>query len=289
MFRFGKRSKPLRISAYLKDEGSQTDQTSNKSNSPSVLNKKASPKKQASLFQQVSDISCELDSRVVDLTFPSVHVVPTTSSINGKELSLLRENRPLTTVCTQTSSSKPRKKRRSFNFQSRHPNFYFSKIKNAVIAKKIIRNPSENTFTVCESVVRGGRPNQKQQLHEASSCRTKRVDDDIKAITHGTYENDSGLSINVQRLNSSSPLIKNNMADNSTAEEESGATSSTSVSLSLEVNVCDSSNEIEEFRVRRKPRTYTLNKRFQERDRNERIFYVGPISNLTLSSHSSKD
>ncbi|XP_031840779.1 uncharacterized protein LOC116430581 [Nomia melanderi] len=292
MFRFGKRSKPLRISAYLKDESSQTDKTSNKSNSRSVFNKKASAKKQTSLFQQISDISCELDSHVDDATFSDIHTVPTKISPHGKELCLFNENRPLTTVCTQTSSPKPWKKRRSFNFQSKHPNFYFSKIKNAVITKKIIRNPSENAFTVCGRVIRGGYPNLNQKLREDCSCRTKRINDDIKAITRGTYENDSQLSSNVQRLNSSSPLIEDNMADNSTTEEESGATSSTSVLLNLEVNVSNSSTKTEEFRPRRKPRTYTLNKQFQERDRNdrcERIFYVGPTSDLTLSSHSSKN
>ncbi|XP_076653643.1 uncharacterized protein LOC143359543 [Halictus rubicundus] len=281
MFHFGKKKEALQI-PYSKDGSSQTDQLSNKNNSSRRLDKTTSPQKQLNDYRNFSEISCELDTHVIDSTL-DVRAVRAKNSAQGKELCLLDDDKSLTTVCTQTDSQTPRRNRKSFNFYSKRPNFYFSKIKNAVITKKIIRNPSESTFTVCGRVVLENYPDLNKQNY-GDSFRTK-GNDNIEAISR---ENSFVLNNDVRRLRNKLPLIENHVEENSTTEEESEVTSSTSISLNLEVDVSDSSGKLEEYHPQRKPRTYTIRKpsgKHTQNSRYEKTPYVDQTSGLTLSSH----
>ncbi|XP_033322002.2 uncharacterized protein LOC117218059 [Megalopta genalis] len=285
MFRFGKRKKAVEMPAHLKDDSSQTDQTFDKNSSRS-LDGSSFSQKQLKRVARFSEISCELDSRVID-PLADTSVIQMQNGAQGKELCLLDDNKLFATVCTQTSSQKPRRRRMNFNFHSKNPNFYFSKIKNAVITRKIVGNPSENALTVCGRIIRENYPNASKKFYEDSPYRTRRSDNNVHAIAR---ENSSYSSINNdESLKNNLSINEYNATDNSSIDGESEATPVASVCLSLEVDVSDSSSKLEEFCPQRKPRTYTIRKPSQNRNENsrhERIVHAGPISDLTLSSHS---
>ncbi|XP_043254200.1 uncharacterized protein LOC122398431 [Colletes gigas] len=241
-----------------------------------------------------SELSCELDSYVEDPTFPNTYTLLPKSNFKTiprtREVCSLNENKQFTNTSTQTVSSKVKRKRRNFNFRPNHSSLYFSKIKNAVITKKIIRNPSDREFTVCGKVSRvEDYPYVKKKFYECS-CKTKKIKNAVETVGRETFE--KGFSI--QKCTNLSCISDDNMNENFTSEEELESSPSMPVSVDLEINVSNSSNEIEEFHPRRKPRTYTIKKTIQNDtnnwfDRFESVLYVGDTSDLTLSSQSLRN
>ncbi|XP_053977100.1 uncharacterized protein LOC128875491 [Hylaeus volcanicus] len=251
--------------------------------------------KRATLFPRFSELSCELDSYPEDPTFLNSYTFPSKSNLKdtsqARNVCLPNENEQFVSTYTQTIPPKVKRKRRNFNFPTKHSNLNFAKIRNAVITKKMIRNPNEKTFTVCRDVSdTKDYPYVKQKLYECS-CKTKRVSNTVETVHNKTFEREFSIEKDLKRFNNVSSMSEDNMYEQFSYDEELESSPSISLSMGLEQNVSNSSNEIEESYPCRKPRTYTINKRSQKHnnswfDRFESIIYVGETSDLTLSSQS---
>ncbi|XP_076627022.1 uncharacterized protein LOC143344648 [Colletes latitarsis] len=299
-FRIGKKDDVLPIPAEITCLKDECNQTNEKFRQPFVrLSKDRSPiaSKYLENMENIprwSELSCELDSYVEAPAFPNMYTLPPKSNLKSipqtREVCLLNENKQFTNTSTQTGSSKLKRKRRNFNFRPNHSNLYFSKIKNAVITKKIIRNPSDREFTVCGKVSHvEDYPYVKKKFYECS-CKTKKMKNAVETVDRETFEKE----FSIQKCTNLSSISDDNMNEHFTSEEELESSSSMPVSVDLEMNVSNSSNEIEEFHPRRKPRTYTIKKTIQSDtnnwfDRFESILYVGDTSDLTLSSQSFRN
>ncbi|XP_012145021.1 uncharacterized protein LOC105663008 [Megachile rotundata] len=276
IFRIGKREDmcqiPTRVK-YLRNEGNQTEvkfEDLENLKSGEQFTKYGATKNK--IFQkECSDISCELDSR--ETPFSSNINLPSNLPTNGSKSSQNMEtsNIDKQTASTQTTLPKLKRNRKTMKLQSKHPNLYLSKIKNAVITKKIIKSSNESTFTVCSS-------DYPKKFNEQRSRDKKRKNN----YTETVDGIDDKLSVDkiMKRL-------KDVSYDNSTQGSFS------SVSVDLELNISDSSNKIDEFTERRKPRTYVVHKKKREEDDwnhfEKSVIYVGPTSDLTLSSDSFLD
>ena len=316
IFPFGKPGNVSGVPAeikYSKDECSQTDEenqqfvASSTAETPLALkhmesilrretpptkraskryDKTAFPAKRATLFPQFSRINCELYSRVEN---PSDFK----GSPRRMEVCLLKDKQR-SSASTQTKANRMKRKRGSLDYQSKHPTVYLSRIKNAVITKKIIRNPCESTFSVSDKV-KGVEeyPYLKSRFYEEFNKKGR--NDIVETVAREISEEKYALEDCVQRLKIVSSTNQN-VYDHFPSEEEMGL-SSTSVSLDLELNVSGRSIiKIEDSPRRRKPRTYTISKSARKRNQTrwfdhgeESVVYVGPTSDLTLSSDSIRN
>ncbi|KOC60477.1 hypothetical protein WH47_07835 [Habropoda laboriosa] len=236
--------------------------------------------------QKHSDISCELDLKVQNPMSPSnsekgVFFKNYPKNINVSSLN--NNSKQSATKSTQTKIGKPRRKGRNLHFHSKYPNLYLSKIKNAVIMKKIIRNTNESIFTVCENI--GNRKTHlysQKEICNRCSCR-KQTTDFVNSIDQETSERNVSLDKTLEKL-------KNNETCKSFLFNEEPDLSSSSISVDLEVNISNSSTKLEDFPQRRKPRTYVVRKTTAKHNQNwlnhvERsVIYLGQTSDLTLSS-----
>lgn len=317
IFRFGKPDNVSRVPAeikYSKDECSQTNGetqqfvASSTAETPlaskhteSILrretpptkraskryDKTAFPAKRATLFPQSSKINRELYSRVEN---PSDFK----GSPRRMEVCLLNDKQR-SSASTQTKATRMKRKRGSLDFQSKQPTVYLSRIKNAVITKKIIRNPYESTFSVSDKV-KGVEdyPYLKSRFYE--EFKKKRRNDIVETVAREISEEKYASEDRVKRLKIVSSTNQDVVYDHFPSEEEM-ALSSSSISLDLELNVSDRSIiKIEDSSRRRKPRTYTISKSAGKRNQTrwfdhdkESVVYVGPTSDLTLSSDSFRN
>ncbi|XP_017887007.1 uncharacterized protein LOC108629120 [Ceratina calcarata] len=253
------------------------------------------PSKNANLAPKCSDISCELYVQVEN-PVSKMNIFSDSFTSNNYpenvEVTLLNgNNKPSSTKSTQTEVSKLGRKHRNLNFQYKHPNFCFSRIKNAVITRKIVRNTNESTYTVCGDL---GNMRSYTYLREerCKRCNCKRRrDNSMESNYQDANVENLALEKTVLQLKNN-PGTHNDVLPHFVSDEEPNLTPS-SVSLNLEVNTSNNSNKIKEFSDRRKPRTYVVHKTTQKRNQDnwlnrfERsVIYVGPISDLSLSSNS---
>lgn len=255
-------------------------------------------RKNENLTPKYSEISCELDLQVENLTYiPSVfdiNIFPDSyiskNCPRDMEVSLPYKviNNKSMTKSTQTKLAKIKRKAR--NFHPRQSNFSFPGIKNAVITKKIIRNSNESTYTVCGEIC-----NMKDySLFKKNRCRRclckKRRNKFTQWTGEKTSEQNVLLNQTIQGKKNNSPA-NDNVFQTSLAVKEPDLSSSSGY-LDLEVNISSSSSNIDEFSERRNPRTYLIRQKAQNNEDNrlnnfERsVIYVGQDSDLTLSSHS---
>lgn len=254
------------------------------------------PSENANLASKCSDISCELYVQVENPLSEMNIFSDSFTSNNGtipENVDVTSLNNKLSsTKSTQTEVSKLGRKYRNLNFHPKHRNLCFSRIKNAVITRKIVRNSNESTFTVC-----GELGNMSSYTHlrneRCKRCNCKRRKDSFTESNYqGANEDNMALEKTVPRLKSNLG-IHDDVFQHFLSDEEPNLTSS-SVSLNLEVNAANNSkNKIEEFSDRRKPRTYVVRKTTQKLNQDnwlnhfERsIIYVGPTSDLSLSLYS---
>lgn len=282
IFRIGKRGDvwqiPTRVK-YLKNEGNQTDE---KPEDPEK--NKIYSNEYLTMTPRCSDISCELDSRVETpfssaINLPSnlstTQIDPNQNSSQSTEVSLPNGvDKRSTAASTQTTASRSRRNRKVMKSRSKNKNIYFSKIKNGVITKKTIRNSNESTLRVCRNDY---------------SYWKKKFDGQCP------WDRKKGNSIETVNKEFSLDKIIQRLKDISATKDETlreDSWSSSSVSVDLEVNISDSSNKIDEFTERRKPRTYVVRKSSPKRDQDnwnhfeKSVIYVGSTSDLTLFSHS---
>ncbi|CAK9809388.1 hypothetical protein ANTPLA_LOCUS6159 [Anthophora plagiata] len=232
------------------------------------------PTKNITTVPNYSDISCELDLKVQEPMSPSNSKRSTSIQNYRKNMnsSLLSNNSKRTTAkSTQTRIGKSRRKNRNCHIHDKYPNLSLSKIKNAVVMKKIVRNSNESTFTVCGDIDdRKSRRYSKRNVCKRCTCRKERREF-VNSIDQETNES----------------FINDEKCENVLFEEEPNLSSS-SVSVDLEVNISNDSVEMEEFSQRKKPRTYVIRKTTATHDQNNHfersVIYVGQTSDLTLSS-----
>ncbi|CAL7946932.1 unnamed protein product [Xylocopa violacea] len=258
------------------------------------------PRKDVTLPPNFSELSCELDLQVENPVIRSsgyeVNIFSDSYTVNNypenMQVSLSNGNDKQSSVkSTQTKVSKLGRKYKNTNYHSKYPNDCFSKIKNAVITKKIIRNSNESTYTICEEVDdTKGYPNLDKERCKRCSCWKKRNKFDESNEQNDIEENCSVLTT-VPMLKTNSIMDKSNILEN--LSEEEADSSPSSVSVDMEVNISNSSNKIEEFPDRRRPRTYVIRKKTQERNQEnwsnhfeKSVIYVGQTSDLNLSSYS---
>ncbi|CAK9823037.1 hypothetical protein ANTRET_LOCUS1451 [Anthophora retusa] len=230
------------------------------------------PTENITTIPNYSDISCELDLKVQDPMSPSNSERSTflqNYRKNTKPSSL--SNKRTTTKSTQTRIGKPRRKHRNSHIDDKYPNLSLSKIKNAVVMKKVVRNSNESTFTVCGDVDdRKTRRYSKRNVCKRCTCRKERSQF-VNSIAQKTNES----------------FINDEKRENIVFEEEPNLSSS-SVSVDLEVNISNDSVEMDEFSQRKKPRTYVIRKTTAKHDQNNHfeksVIYIGQTSDLTLSS-----
>ncbi|CAD1472933.1 unnamed protein product, partial [Heterotrigona itama] len=235
------------------------------------------PKKYATLVPHCSEISCELDFQI-----GNPMTSPFESNVNVFSDSYCFENYPDNTRIilsdsndkqsatrhTQTKTVKLRRKSKHLNFHHEQSNnLCFSKIKNAVITKKIVRNSNEHTFTVCGGVddVKD-HPRLKRSRCKQCSCGKRR--------NNSTQWNDQKDEENL----STEPATKSDLS---------------SSLLSLDIDISNSSNNVEDFPERRKPRTYVIRRATQKCNQNncsgnfeKSVICLGQTSDLILSSCS---
>lgn len=261
-------------------------------------NKIIFPKRNTTLVPHCSEISCELDFQIEKSIFSSgsnVNIFSDSYTLkncpeNTKVVLSNGNNKQSATKCTQTRIAKLGRKSKNFHFYSKRPNLCFSKIKNAVIEKRIIRNSNERTFTICREVNNTKNyPNLKKNHSERCSCRKKRNN-----FTQLNGENTSGQNFPIEK---NTKKIKNNLSIKNMFENLLPVTkpelSSSLLSLELDINISNNSSNIEEFSERRKPRTYIIRQTTQECNRNnwlnnleKSVVCVEQTSDLTLSSCS---
>ncbi|CAK9811937.1 hypothetical protein ANTQUA_LOCUS7024 [Anthophora quadrimaculata] len=283
---------PTRIK-YLKNQGNQTKENFKiqqsivnnrtvfaplKTTSFSKLENKQYnnifPTKNITTVPNYSDISCELDLKVQDPVSPSNSERSTflQNYRKNRNSSLLSNNsKRTTTKSTQTRIGKSRRKNRNSHIDNKYPNLSLSKIKNAVVMKKVVRNSNESTFTVCGDVNdRKSRRYSKRNVCKRCTCRKERSQF-VNSINQETNES----------------FVNDEKCENVLFEEEPNLSSS-SVSVDLEVNISNDSVEMDEFSQRKKPRTYVIRKTTAKHDQNNHfersVIYVGQTSDLTLSS-----
>ncbi|KAF3422316.1 hypothetical protein E2986_06928, partial [Frieseomelitta varia] len=252
--------------------------------------------KYATLAPHCSEISCELDFQIENpMTSPSdfnVNIFSDSCSFkNCPEnarivLSDNNDEQPATKY-TQTKVVKLRRKSKHLNFHHKQPNLCFSKMKNAVITKEIIRNSNERTFTVCGEIndVRDY-PRLRKICCKQCSCKRR---------NNFTQWNDQKDEVNfpmektVQRISDDLP-INDSMFENIPPTTKSDLSSSL---VSLDINISNSSSNIEDFPERRKPRTYVIRRTTQKCNQNncssnfeKSVICLGQTSDLTFSSCS---
>lgn len=254
------------------------------------------PKKYATLVPHCSEISCELDFQIENsMTSPSG------SNVNISSDSYTFQNYPENTRIvlsdnndkqsaakyTQTKVVKLRRKPKHLNnFHHKQSNLCFSKIKNAVITKKIIKNSNERTFTVHGEVndVRNY-PRLKKNRCKQCSCGKRRNN-----FTQWNDQNDKQdfpMEKSVQRISSDLPVNDQNTSATTKPDLSSSL-------LSLDINVSNnSSSNVNDFPERRKPRTYVIRRTTQKCNQNncssnleKSVICLGQTSDLTLSSCS---
>lgn len=264
-------------------------------------NKIIFPKKYATLAPHCSEISCELDFQIENpMTSPSefnVNIFSDSYSFkncpeNAKiVLSDSNDEQPATKY-TQTKVVKLRRKSKHLNFHHKQPNLCFSKMKNAVITKRIIRNSNERTFTVCGEVNDDVRdyPRLKKIRCKQCSCEKRRNN-----FTRWNDEKDEGnfpMEKTVQRISDDLP-INDNMFENIPSTTKLDLSSSL---VSLDIGISNSSSNVDDFLERRKPRTYVIRRTTQKCNENncsgnfeKSVICLGQTSDLTLSSCSFPD
>lgn len=215
------------------------------------------PTKRAILSPRFFELTCELDSCVENSTCPISCETRTKSDHKDtltKEAYIPNENKHFENTSTQTGLPKLKRKNKNFNFLSKHSNLYISKIKNALITRKMMRNLTEKTFPTCSNVNSANDyPCVTKNCCECSTCKTKKINDSVETIDRETFEN-------VKELKNDSSMKENVMYENFTSEDKLESSPSTIISLDLELDVCNSSNEKEH--PRRKARTYRISKTF---------------------------
>lgn len=245
------------------------------------------PTKHATYLPESSEISCNLSFRVED---------PSDLKDFSKNMKVaLLKDKQLAGASTQTRTAKARRRRRNYNFQTEHPHVYFSRIKDAMITRKMIRAPNDSKFRMYDK----GRylkdyPYLKKKVYKEYSANGKGTNGIIETVGHEISEEKYFYDEDTGRFDSIPSINDSNIEHDLSSEVEMEASSSTSISVNLELHVSDSSNQ--EFLPSRKPRTYTINKEVQKRnqsgwlDQVERsIVYVGSTSQLNLSTHSLSD
>ncbi|XP_076675249.1 uncharacterized protein LOC143372662 [Andrena cerasifolii] len=313
-FRFGKPGHVSRVPAeikYSKDECSQTDGETQQSvasstaetplaskHVESILRRETPPTKRASKryeFQEKRATLFPPSSRINrELYSPVENPSDFKGSPRRVEVRLLNDKQR-SSAFTQTKATRMKRKRGSLDFQSKHPTVYLSRIKNAVITKKIIRNPYESSFSVSDKV-KGVEDYPYLKSRFYGEFNKKRGNDVVETVAREITEEKYALEDRVQRLKIVSSTNQDVVCDHSPSEEEMGL-SSTPVSLDLELNVSDRSViKIEDSPRRRKPRTYTISKSARKRNQTrwfdhdeESVVYVGTTSELTLSSDSFRN
>ncbi|KAK9304924.1 hypothetical protein QLX08_003860 [Tetragonisca angustula] len=259
-------------------------------------NKIIFPKKYATLASHCSEISCELDFQIENpMTSPSgfnVNIFSDSCSFkncpeNARIVLSDSNDEQLATKYTQTKVGKLRRKSEHLNFHHKQSNLCFSKMRNAVITKKIIRNSNERTFTVCGEVndVRDY-PRLRKICCKQCSCGKRR---NFTQWNDQKGEENFPMEKTVQKKSDDLP-INDNMFENIPPATKSDLSSSL---VSLDINISNSSSNVEDFPERRKPRTYVIRRTTQKCNQNncssnfERsVICLGQTSDLTLSSYS---
>ncbi|XP_076755047.1 uncharacterized protein LOC143425876 [Xylocopa sonorina] len=260
-------------------------------------NKIIFPRKCATFPSNFSEISCELDLQVES---PIIHrgyevnIFSDSYTVNNYPENMLSlsngSNEQSSMKSTQANVTKLGRKYKNMNSRSKYRNDCFSKIKNAVITKKIVRNLNESTYTICEEVDdTKGYPNLDKERCKRCSCWKRRNKFAELNKKNSNEENFSPVKTGFPMLKTNLTVDKDDIFENLSEEED---LSSSSASVDLEVNISNSSNKIEDS-DRRRPRTYVIHKKTQERNEENRlnhseksVIYVEQTSDLNLSSYN---
>lgn len=266
---------------------------------------KVTPSTDATLVPHCSEISCELDVKVENsvcsspnsnvniysdsYTFaniPRAEDSPQECSSEGIDDQPGKQSATKSTQTNVTNNSR----RNSKNSYLKQSNLCFSKIKNAVITKKIVKNSNESTFTICgEMDDMKHYPCPRKNSNKYSF--KKKQNSFTQWNDQKTSEQDIPLAKTCQEAKDNlSGTNSKNMYQNILPVKDSDSSPSLG-SLDLEVNISNVSTNVEDdcSSERRKPRTYVIRHISQKSNESnwlndlERITYAGPSSDLSLS------
>lgn len=251
-----------------------------------------------------SEISCELDVQVehtcstpsstVNIYSDSYTFASVPRNGNSEQVSEGVDGpagKQFATKSTQTEITNLRQNSRQ-NSYLKQSNLCFSKIKNAVITKKVVKNSNESTFTISGEV----NDMRYYPCSRKNCCNKSSFNKRQNSFTQWndekrTSEQDIPLVKIVQDMrkdNLSNGGMNKNMYQNILPVKDPDISPSL-VSLDLEVNISNISTNIEDHSERRKPRTYVIRQTSEKSDESnwfndlEKITYAGPSSDLSLS------
>lgn len=250
-----------------------------------------------------SEISCELDVQVENTvcsspsstvniysdsyTFASIPRNGNSAQVSSSEGVDDPAGKQFVTKSTQTKITNLRQN--SSNSYLKQSNLCFSKIKSAVITKKVVKNSDESTFTICGEV-----NDMKYYPCTKTNCNKSSFNKEQNSFTQWndkkTSDQDIPLVKTVQDMkdNLSDASMNKNMYQNILPVKDPDISPSL-VSLDLEVNISSISANIEDSSERRKPRTYVIRQISEKSNESnwlndlEKITYAGPSSDLSLS------
>ncbi|XP_031364572.1 uncharacterized protein LOC102679942 [Apis dorsata] len=308
---------PLNMDHKLEDKNYHEFCSSPKRTETDQDDKVVSPSNDATLVPHCSEISCELDVKVENsvCSSPSSNVniysdsytfaactanvprngdsPPQVSSSEGVDDEPV--GKQSATKSTQTKITNMR--RNSNDSYFKQSNLCFSKIKNAVITKKIVKNSNESTFTICGEV-----SDMKHYPCPKKNCNKYSFKKKQNSFTQWNDQKTSEQDIppvKTQLKEMKDSLSGTNNKTMYTCQNilpiKDSDSSPSLVSLDLEVNISNISTNIEDCSERRKPRTYVIRQISQKSNESnwlndlERITYAGPSSDLSLSCCSFKN
>lgn len=255
----------------------------------------------ATLVPHCSEISCVLDVKVENSVCspPGSNVNIYSDSYTFADIprdhppqvcsSVGIESKESATKSTQTNVTNDWRRKSSSNSYLKQSNLCFSKIKNAVITKKIVKNSNESTFTICGEMADDAKyyPCPRKNCNKFKRRQNSFTQWNEQQKTANEQEDPMPKTVQEMKDNLSNASNKN-VYQNALPVKDSDSSPSLA-SLDLEVNISNISTNIENCSERRKPRTYVIRQINQKSNESnwlndlERITYAGPSSDLSLS------